>query len=419
MSSNQEMNILMLTQDFPPEVGSASHIFHELAMNMTQRGHKVTVVTTFPRYYTYRVTDRKPLAKSSRGLFLRECMDGIKVLRIRALPLPKGIILVRGLEHFLLPPILSFRGLFSGKQDVMLIYCPPLPLGFFAYYLSKLKGIHFVVNIQDLYPRAVTDQGMLKNRFLIRMFEAIESFVYRKAEYLTVHSEGNREHVISRGAHPGKVAVIPNWVDTTQIKPSAKPHEFCQEYGLDNKFVVSYAGIMSPFQGLQSIIHCAALLRGNKDVLFLMVGDGLERKRLMLKAEELEITNVRFLPMQPKSKYPQVLQASDVCLVTLNRNTKTPVVPAKLLGIMSSGRPVIASVPLEGDVPKIVEMGRCGLVVEPEDPQMLSQAILKLHDNPLLAKELGKNGREYAETHFSLEVCTTKYEELFRKVCRK
>jgi colanic acid biosynthesis glycosyl transferase WcaI len=410
------MNILMLTQDFPPEIGSASHLFYELARSLVQSNNRVNVITTFPRYYSYRVVEQKSFAKSRWKLFLRECINGINVIRMKTLPMPKGSIFARGVEQFLLPSILLFGGLFSGRHDVVLIYSPPLPLGLAAYLLSKVKRIPFIVNIQDLYPQAVVDQGLIKNRLLIRVFETIERFVYKKANFLTVHSEGNRDYLIAKGADPSRVVAIPNWADTDEIKPSTKHNQFRQENNLGKKFVVSYAGIMSPFQGLESIIYCAALLRRESDILFLMVGDGLEKEHLELEVAKLKLSNVKFLPMQPKSKYPQVLHASDVCLVSLNKKTKSPVVPAKLLGIMASGRPVIASVPLEGDTPKIVNDANCGLVVEPENPQMLADAILKLYNNSSLTEALGKNGREYVEKHFSLRVCSKMYEELFEKL---
>lgn len=407
----------MITADFPPEVGSAADIFHELAKSMMQRGHQVTVVTTFPRLYSYRVADRESLPRMSGRLFLREQMDGIRVIRLKSLPLPEGSLFVRGLEHFLLPLILAFGGLFSGKHDVILIYSPPLPLAVVAYFLGRIKRIPLVANIQDLYPHAVVGRGVLKNRLLIRIFEYMERFVYKKADHLTVHSEGNRDFVISKGAHSEAVTVIPNWADTDEIKPSSKHNEFSQEYGLDGKFVVSYAGIMSRFQALEVIVHTAAVLSSNSNVLFLMVGDGLERNKLMVEAERLGLTNVKFVPMQPKNKYPQILYASDVCLITLSRDTRTPVVPAKLIRIMSSGRPVIASVPQDGDVPKIIAAANCGLVVEPEKPDMLAEAILRLYNNPSLAEELGRNGRAHVEKYFSINACVNKYEEIFLKVC--
>jgi len=120
--------------------------------------------------------------------------------------------------------------------------------------------------------------------------------------------------------------------------------------------------------------------------------------------------------MQPREKYPSVLHASDVCLVTLSKEVVTPVVPSKLLSIMAAGRPVIASLNLDGDTPKIVEAAQCGYCVEPENPEALAEAILKLYNDKSLGEEFGKNGRAYAEKNFSRTACVEKYEQLFLDV---
>ena len=189
MSKKSSMNILMLTLDFPPEVGSASDLFHELAKTLVQRGHRITVITTFPRSYSYRVTEKEVLDKTRGKLFQTEYMDDIRVIRLKGLPLPSGSIFWRGMEHFLLPFILTFGGLFSGVHDVMLVYSPPLPLAFDAYFLGKIKGVPLVVNIQDLFPQEVVDHGVLKNRFVIKVLESMERFVYKKTNHLTVNSD--------------------------------------------------------------------------------------------------------------------------------------------------------------------------------------------------------------------------------------
>jgi len=122
--------------------------------------------------------------------------------------------------------------------------------------------------------------------------------------------------------------------------------------------------------------------------------------------------------MQPRDRYPSVLDASDVSLVALKKNVVTPVVPSKLLSIMASGRPVIASLDLKGDAPKIIYEAGCGLAVEPGNPESLAESVLKLYSNPELCKEMGIKGRKYAVKHFSPEVCVTKYEKLFIS-CRR
>ncbi len=408
------MNVLILTNYFPPEIGGAAHLFYELAESLVQRGHQVTVVTGFPRY---NVKERPEPYRGKR--LMREEMSGVQVLRLWTPSVPRTNLILRGLEHFLVPAVLFLGGLFSGRQDVVLIYSPPLPLGLAAYALSRIKRIPFVVNVQDLFPKEAVILGLLKSKILIRVFEIIERFIYRKADSVTVHSPGNREHVLAHGGHSERVQVVHNWVDIERVRPLPRENSFRHEHGLDGRFVVSYAGTMGWCQDMSVIVQAAQRLQDYQDIVFLMVGDGPEKTKTEEHARRLKLNNVIFLPMQPWSKYPEVLAASDVSMINLNKNLTTPVVPSKLLNIMAAGRPVVASVPLNGDTPKIVAEAGCGLCVEAGDAQGLAQAILTLYHNPEQAHEMGQRGRLYAEQHFSRESCVASYEEILRQACAR
>ncbi len=402
------MRILFLTNYFPPEIGGASHLFYELATSLAERGHQVTVVTGFPRYNV------KEVDPHYRGKLLHEeRADGIRLLRVRTIPLPKEGKIARGLDHFAVAAILALRGLFSGAYDLVLIYSPPLPLGLSAWLLGRLKRIPFVVNIQDLFPREAVDLGVLTNPALIRVFEAIESFIYKRADHITVHSSGNRDHVIVRGGHIDRVSVVYNWVDTDRILPLDRHNKFARQHDLDGRFVVSYAGTMGWCQDMSTIVRTAALLRDHQDILFLMVGDGAEKAKAQQQADKLGLANIQWLPMQSWQVYPQVLAASDISMINLNENLKTPVVPSKLLSIMAAGRPVVASLPLEGDAPRLIEEAGAGLCVGPNDPEALAGALLRLYGDEGLRQQCGSNGRRYAETHFSRATCIDQYEQIF------
>ena len=407
------MRILMLTKYFPPEIGTAAHLFFELAKSFVQRGHQATVVTGFP-WYNVDNPDEKYRGK----IFLRETLNGIWVIRIAMLRPPKGLLRYKT-GHVLEPPMLFVGGLLSGKHDVVLVYSPPLLVGLAAYLLGKVKRIPSIVNVQDLHPQCLVDLGQLKNPYFIHSLEAIESFIYRHATRIVVHSDGNRRHVLSKGGPPDRVLMIPNGVDTEFIKPSGRFNNFRQEHGLDNEFVVSFAGTLGIAQGLESVLESAALLQSYEDIIFLLVGNGVKRKALETKARELKLSKVKFLPMQPREKYPEILSASDVCLATLGKDVLTPVVPSKIQSIMAAGRPVVASLPLSGDAPKLIAEARCGLCVPPEDPQALTEAILTLYRDPALREEMGRNGRRYAEERLSLEICLGQYEELLSEVTNR
>jgi colanic acid biosynthesis glycosyl transferase WcaI len=470
------MRILLLTAYFPPDTGSAAHLFYELGAELVRRGHQVTVITGMPGYHAL-----GPLERYKGKRWIREQVEGMEVVRVATPQLPRHLMVGRALWQFggaaafflaglrlsspheslmagihrpSRPPHPNHQGnpfhlcnLCNLWFDVAMVYSPPLPLGLAAWGLKRLRGIPFVLNVQDLFPQSIIDLGLLKNRWLIRLFEGMERFVYARADAITVHSEGNRQHVarkMERGegekGEGEKVKVIPNWVDTDFIRPGERMNGFREEQGLGDAFVVSFAGVLGYSQDLDVVLEAARILNGgrwkmedgswkaeggdwqsairnpNSEILFLIVGDGVEKARLEAKARQMEPCNVRFLPMQPREKYPAVLHASDIGLVTLHAEVRTPVVPSKILSIMAAGRPVVAAMNLDGDGPRLIAEARCGLCVPPEDPEALAQAVLKLYHDPSLRQELGRNGRRYAEEHLSLERCVARYEALLQQV---
>ncbi len=401
------MKISILTNYFPPEIGAAAHLFYELAATLVARGHHVSVITGFPRYNVQSVNP------AYQGKLLRnETIDGIEVLRVRLLPLPLHHKIARGLDHFSMAAIFALRGLFSQAPDVFLVYSPPLTLGLSAWCLSRLQRAPFVVNIQDLFPREAVELGLLKNPVLIRFFEILESFIYRTADHLTVHSPGNIDHILFRGGASGKISVAYNWVDTEFISPQPHDNEFSRRHNLAGRFVVSYAGTMGWCQDMGTIVRTAHLLRNYPDILFLMVGKGVEKAKSQQQAEAMGLTNLKWVPLQPWEVYPQILAASHICLINLNENLLTPVVPSKLLNIMAAGRPVLASMPLNGDAPRIIAEAGAGFCVEPGNPGGLASALVRLYQDSNLREACGRNGRNYAETIFSRRECIARYEKI-------
>ena len=407
------MHVLMLTHYFPPEIGAASHLTYELGETLVRLGNKVTVVTGMPSY------NMKEIPESYRGRYrMEETMAGMRVLRIANGSSHGKSRWRRGLEHLMAGPFYALRAL-DAESDVDVVYSisPPIAIGVAAWLAARRFGTQYCLGVQDLFPQNAIDLGMMKNRWMIAGFEALERFVYRIAGAVTVHSEGNKLHVVSRGKPAGQVHTLPNWVDTEAIQPAPRDNAFRAELGLRGEFVVSFAGTMGWSQGLDVVIEAARILKNEPGLTFLMIGDGTERAKIGEQARGL--ANVRFLPMQPKEKYASILAASDACLVTLRPEVATPVVPSKLLTIMAAGRPVLASMPLGGDAPEIVRQADCGIVMPPGDPVALAEAIRKLKHDPAFAAALSERGRHAAEQRFSRPACVREFESVFRKIAKQ
>jgi glycosyltransferase involved in cell wall biosynthesis len=405
------MKILLISGYFPPDVGSAAHLFADLGSEFVRRGHQVTVLTNYP---SYNVDVSTLPARYRTGRKMSEEYAGMNIIRTKPLGMPRHIPWLRGLDQVSSAIQFVLAGLASRNQkpDVVLVYSPPLFYGVTALALRAFTGAKVVFNVQDLFPQSAVDLKLLKNGLLIGLFRRLESSVYRRVDHITVHSSGNQAHVEGHGGR-GRVTVAANVVDTDAIRPGDRLNEFRRRHGIsDSAILFSFAGVLGYSQDLDTVIEAARLLADLPGLLVYIVGDGVEKPRLVEKAAGLR--NVRFLPMLPKSEYAELLHASDVGLVTLRAAVQTPVVPSKILSLMAAGRAVLAALPLHGDAPRLIEEAHCGRCVEPENAQALAGAMTALAKDPAALADFGRCGRAYAEEHLTVGASASTYEEIFQ-----
>jgi colanic acid biosynthesis glycosyl transferase WcaI len=402
------VRILLLTLYFGPDIAANAVIMTELAEDLAKLGHYLTVVTSMPHY------DRNHVWPEYRGkLYVREVFGDLDVRRVYlCVPRRKESLLGRLLNYASFNALSVIAGTLEGRFDVVLTPSPPLTNGVAAFLLSRLHGVPYVYNVQDIYPGVAIRLGVLSNPIVIAFFKAIERFVYNKAAAVSVISEGFRRNLLSKSVPPQKIKVIPNFVDTEFVRPSSRHNGFSSEQGLDDKFVILFAGNIGLSQGLETVLKTAAKLRNQKDMLFLVVGNGAAKPRLMKYAQELDLENVRFLPFQPHKVIPNMYASSDVCLVPLRKGIAAESMPSKVYTITAAGRPLIASVDEDSDTHHFVQEARCGLWVEPEDSDALAEAIRALHADEELRERLGRNGRQYVEAHYTRQAIARQYHEL-------
>jgi len=391
------MNILLLTQYYPPEPGSASMRISEITQYLATQGHDVTVVTGFPNY---------PQGKIYKGykikILQKEKVSGVNIIRVPLYPTPyRRSFKHRMLNHISFMLTAIYGGLLSQKPDVIYFYSPPLFLGFTAWVLKKFYRVPTVVEINDLWPHAPIALGIIKNKIVIRLAEAFERFVYKKTHHLFFYSNTHRQTIVNKGISQKKTEIHPLWVDTEHFKESSKgiSKRVREEYGLGNKFVVMYAGVIGLAQGLDVVIEAAGRLRDNPEILFVLIGDGAEKAKLMEKVETERLSNVLFIPFQPVKEIPKFLSAADVLLAHLAPAPhRLGTIPAKVLSYMSMGKPLIVAA--KGETADLVKNSGSGLVVEPKNPEQMAKAIISLYQNRELREVMGTKGRKYAVSHF-------------------
>lgn len=396
------MKVLLLVNQYPPFATSAARLFHELALDLRGAGHEVAVVTAQP-----------PMGKAAPD------DEGIRVVRLRALPLPRDVPLLRALDHAwagLGYPVASLRAM---RPDVVLVYSPPLPLAATGIALARWTRAKAVVNVQDLYPKTAVDLELLKGRAAIRLAERLERYVYTHADALTVHSEGNREYVVRRGAPAERAHTILNWVDLERRADAARGRARLDELVGPRRFVAFYGGAMGYAQALDEVLDAADALRDHASICFLLVGDGVAREAMERRARDAGLANVVFVRTVPPSEYEELLAACDVALVTLRKELDSPVVPGKLQSIMAAGKPVLVATNPSSDAKAFVEDARCGVFVPAGEPGAMADALARMAKDPDELATMGRRGRAYAEARFARRDGTRAYETLFRRLQRQ
>jgi colanic acid biosynthesis glycosyl transferase WcaI len=312
----------------------------------------------------------------------------------------------------------TMAGVFSrSRWDIILCPNGSFFSGLTAWLVGKAKGIPFIYNVQDLYPDVPIRAGQLRNRHAIATLKAIEGFMYRKAAYITVIAPSFRDNLLSKGVPAKKISIIPNFVDTEFIRPLPKANSFAQQHGLSDKFVITHAGNLGYAYDLDTMLNAASLLSSQKDMLFLIVGNGVAKPALEKKAHELKLDNVRFMPFQPRESLPWLRASSDVQVSLYKNGAANDSFPSKIYEIMASGRPLLASSDTDSGVATLVKTAECGLCVKPGETKHLAEAILDLYRNPALCETMGQRGRRYAEENHSKQVVIDRYHDLLQRIC--
>jgi colanic acid biosynthesis glycosyl transferase WcaI len=405
------VKILYVSQYFPPEMGAPAARAAELATHWSQAGHEVSILTGFPNHPTGIVP---PEWRSRlRRLTFHENVGGVNVYRTWLWPLPnrKSHERMRNYASFCVSAAL--RGLILPRPDIIIATSPQLLVGLAGWWLAFSREIPFVFEVRDLWPESLAAVGVAGEDSLLRhTLAGIARFLYDRADHIVVVTTAFKQRLIEDWRVPEeKISIVENGVETEIFAPAADTtiRELRKQLNAEDRFLASYIGTMGNAHGLETLLDAAShLQQQNRDVLFLLIGEGAEKERIRSLAQSRCLTNVQFLNQQPREKIPAFISASDACLVLLKKSEifKT-VIPTKMLEFMSCACPVILGV--DGQARQILEESAGGIVIEPENAAALADALAALQANRELGRAMGQKGREYILKNFSRATTATKY----------
>ncbi|MDA7512696.1 glycosyltransferase family 4 protein [Verrucomicrobia bacterium] len=406
--------VLLLTLVFPPDAVSTAHLLGDLVEDLHQLGHQVCVLTTTPHYNQDMESEAVQPLKPFLGEFVQKSsFRGIPVYHI-LMPRKGQGKLIRIFAWIWFHCISLIVGMLPRfRSDIVLSTSPPLTIGFCGGVLAKLYRGKGVYNIWELYPDVAIHTGFLKHPLLIMAMRRMESMVYRLNHHLCPIGVRMAEKIGGRGVPKEKISIIPNAADVYGFKPMPRQNQFSCQHHLNEKFVVSYAGNLGRPQGLDTFLRAATRLKGHKDLLFVMIGDGNEKDELLELAKDLELPNFKYLGYLPYSAMPEAYAACDLSLVAQVDGIGADAMPSKIFRILAAGRPVLTMADQNGDLASFVQNYKVGLLIKPGDDLEMANAISWALKNRTELRKMGEEGRRLMCEKYCRKSVASEYSHTF------
>lgn len=396
------MKIVYITQHFPPEIGAAQGRAYDMSSNLSKLGHDLHVLTTFP--------NSQPINK----VFEKEKVNNLTVYRSFRIRDTKTSTIRRLANYlsFMLSTCLS--GVFVTKPDIVYATSPQLFQGVTGYFLSRVHRAKFVFEIRDLWVDFAELLGQLKNKKLLNLARKLEKFLYKKADHIIVVTHGYKKRLIDLGIKEDKITVIPNGVNPSSLNQLVTNHtnSVKQQYAIEDKFLVLYAGNIGAAQGLDTIISAAEQLKHDPSIVFMFIGGGVEKQTLMERARNLQLSNVLFIDSKKKEELASYYDAADIGIVSLKKHPLFEItIPSKVFDYMSMSIPVLIGV--DGEAREIVEKHHAGFYFEPENPTDFIRSLKYAQNNPDVLKEIELNVKHELLQSFNRETQAKELSETF------
>ena len=389
------MKVLLVTQYFYPETFKSN----DIAFELSKRGHEVTVLTGIPNY---------PQGKYYKGYGIfkkrREKINNVPVIRSFLIPRGKGGGISLGLNYMSWAIAASLRAFFLAlfnKYDAIVVHeTSPITVGFPAIVVKKIRKIPIYFWVLDLWPESLTSAGDIHNPKVLSFFTKITQYIYKNSDKILMSSRGFKKSILEKGDFEDKLIYFPNWAENifdgknTGISIPKLPEGF----------IVMFAGNIGEAQDFDTIMQAALLLKEEKDIHFVFLGDGRKKPWVedFLNQNGLQNT-VHLLGRHPLDSMPSFFKKADAMLVTLKDELIFNLtVPAKLQAYMMAGKPIIAM--LNGEGAEIVKEAYCGVTVNSGNHKKLAEQIVTIKNfGKRQLNDFGVNGKKYCTENFSLD----------------
>ena len=346
----------------------------------------------------------------------RVVRNGVEVVRVHSTAFERSRLGLRGLNYATYLGSTFFEALRGSRPDIVLCMTDPPMVGDVAIAVAKRFRVPLVVISEDVFPEIATKLRRLENPVLVGVLRQLVRLYLKRADRVVAIGETMRVRLEAKGTPGERLRVIPNWIDTKAITPREHENEWKQAQKLGGKFVVMHSGNVGHAQDLDVLVRATTFLRDLDDLRVVIVGFGARHAEILSLAARLETDQVRFLPYQAREVLPLSLAAGNLHFVGLARGLSGYVVPSRLYGILSAGRPVIVSADPDSETAQVVAEVGCGVVLPPGRPELVARVIRDAHDGKLDLEEMGRRGREYVTAEADRAVAVRRYRAVLQEL---
>jgi glycosyltransferase involved in cell wall biosynthesis len=407
------VRILFLSHYFPPEVNAPANRTHEHARRWVADGHEVTVITGVPNH---------PMGRLFPGyrnrLLQEERVDGIRVIRTWMYLTSNEGFLRRTLNYVLFAVAAVFASFEAERPDIVVATSPQFFVGLAGAVVSRLKRRPFVLEVRDLWPDSIVQLGQMRSPRLVALLERVETLLYRSAAGIVVNTRAFIDHIVARGIPRDRIELVYNGIDPALFRPRPPDRELLRRHDLEGRFLVAYMGTLGLAHGLVTVVDAAERLADQKDVMFLLIGEGADRARLEEEIRRRGLKNVRLLGLLPRAEIPAWIASVDVTLVMLrDLPVFETVIPSKIFEFLAQERPVVLAA--RGEIRRLVEEAKAGYVVDPEDPDALAATLGEIRAHPGEAATRALAGREWVAAQFQRDVLARRMAAFLERVAKE
>jgi colanic acid biosynthesis glycosyl transferase WcaI len=387
------MDFLVISQVFWPDTASTAQHLFDLAEELVQNNHSVTVYCSRYAYEDSRI-------KFPR----RETYHNIRIQRINNTGFGKRYTIGRLMDFASFNILLFFKLLSLRKNSFYALIgmtSPPL-VSFFGAYFARRKNMKFIYWVMDLQPELSIASGLIKrDSYLAGILERIGNYIIRNADISIVLDKYMRDYLIMRGANERHLHIVPVWpVVEESFCGLREENPFRIENNFGDRLVVMYSGNHSYIHPLDTLLNAALKLENEKDFLFVFIGDGVRKKEVKEFVELHKLENVLQLPYQPRDKIHVSLGSSDLQVVIMGNDLVGYTHPNKIYGAMFIGKPILYIGPEPSHVTDIINSLETNIAVNNSQVDELVRQLLLLKGQKNELKEMGGQNKEIAKMNF-------------------